>query len=40
MGSCSLAICIQQDINLKIKERFEKEEIEFAYPTQSIFIEK
>ena len=31
---------IQQEINLKLKERFEREGIEFAYPTQTIFIEK
>lgn len=31
---------IQQEINLAIKEEFEKRGIEFAYPTQSIFIEK
>jgi small-conductance mechanosensitive channel len=30
---------IQQEINLKIFEAFEKEGIEFAYPTQTIFIE-
>ncbi len=30
----------QQSVNLKIYEAFEKEKIEFAYPTQSIFIEK
>ncbi|PIP73629.1 MAG: mechanosensitive ion channel protein MscS [Candidatus Lloydbacteria bacterium CG22_combo_CG10-13_8_21_14_all_47_15] len=31
---------IQQAINFKLKETFEKEHIEFAYPTQTIFIEK
>ncbi len=31
---------VQQEINLKIAERFEKEGIEFAYPTQTIFLEK
>ncbi|MFA7577449.1 MAG: mechanosensitive ion channel family protein [Candidatus Muiribacteriota bacterium] len=30
---------IQQEINLKIKEEFEKEGIEFALPTQSIVFE-
>jgi len=30
----------QQEINLKIAERFENEGIEFAYPTQTIFLEK
>lgn len=31
---------IQQEINLAIKEEFEKRGIEFAYPTQTLFIEK
>ena len=31
---------IQQEINLVIKDEFEKRSIEFAYPTQSLFIEK
>jgi len=31
---------IQQEINFAIKEEFEKRGIEFAYPTQSLFIEK
>jgi len=31
---------IQQEINLQLKEQFEKEGIEFAYPTQTIFVEK
>ena len=30
----------QQQINLAIKQEFEKEKIEFAYPTQTIFINK
>ncbi len=30
----------QQEINFAIKEEFEKRGIEFAYPTQSLFIEK
>ena len=29
---------IQQAINLKIHERFEQEGIEFAYPTQTLFV--
>jgi small-conductance mechanosensitive channel len=29
---------VQQDINLVIHEAFEKEGIEFAYPTQTLFI--
>lgn len=31
---------IQENINLKIFEEFEKRKIEFAYPTQTIFVEK
>jgi len=29
-----------QEIHLKLKEAFEKEKIEFAYPTQTIFLAK
>jgi small-conductance mechanosensitive channel len=29
---------IQQAINLQIHERFEQEGIEFAYPTQTLFL--
>ncbi len=31
---------IQQDINLKIKESFERENIVFAFPTQTLFLKK
>ena len=31
---------IQQDINIMIKEEFEKRKIEFAYPTQTLFLRK
>jgi len=31
---------VQQAINLRIVERFEAEGIEFAYPTQTIFLER
>jgi small-conductance mechanosensitive channel len=31
---------IQQSINLKIFEEFAKRKIDFAYPTQTVFIEK
>lgn len=31
---------IQQEINFKIKENFEKRGLEFAYPTQTLFLEK
>lgn len=30
----------KQEINFELKERFEKEGIEFAYPTQTIFVKK
>ncbi len=31
---------IQQEINFKMKEEFEKRGIEFAYPTQTVFLAK
>lgn len=31
---------VQQEINFGIKEAFEKEGIEFAYPTQTLYVEK
>ena len=31
---------IQQAINLKIYKEFEKQGIEFAYPTQTLFVTK
>jgi small-conductance mechanosensitive channel len=34
----NLYMDIQQGINLHIHERFEKEEIVFAYPTQTVFV--
>ncbi|NUN11518.1 mechanosensitive ion channel [Candidatus Micrarchaeota archaeon] len=30
----------QQEINLKITEEFEKQKIEFAYPTQTVYVKK
>lgn len=30
----------QQEINFTIKEEFEKQGIEFAYPTQELYIHK
>jgi len=30
----------QQDINFMLKERFEKEKIEFAFPTQTLLVKK
>lgn len=34
----NLYMDIQQDINMKIFRAFEKENIEFAYPTQTLFV--
>ena len=31
---------VQQEINLKLFEAFEKEKIEFAFPTQTLYINK
>ncbi|MDP2735955.1 MAG: mechanosensitive ion channel family protein [bacterium] len=31
---------MQQEINLQLKERLEKEGIEFAYPTQTVYVRK
>ena len=31
---------VQQSINLQIYEKFTGEKIEFAYPTQTLFVEK
>jgi small-conductance mechanosensitive channel len=31
---------VQEQINLGIKREFEKEKIEFAYPTQTVYLEK
>lgn len=31
---------IQQEINLQIKEQFEKQKIEMAFPTQTLFVHK
>jgi small-conductance mechanosensitive channel len=31
---------IQQQINFKIKEEFEKKKIGFAYPTQTLYVAK
>ena len=30
----------RQEINLELKKRFEKEKIEFAYPTQTVIVNK
>ena len=34
----NLYMDVQQAVNLRIHERFEKESIEFAYPTQTLFV--
>jgi small-conductance mechanosensitive channel len=31
---------IQQNINFEIFKKFEDEKIEFAYPTQTLFVSK
>jgi small-conductance mechanosensitive channel len=31
---------IQQEINFAIKEEFDKRKIEFAYPTQTLYVQK
>lgn len=31
---------IQQEINFRIKDKFEKHNVEFAYPTQTVFLTK
>ena len=36
----SLHMTIQEKVNLAIYERFGQENIEFAYPTQTLFVEK
>lgn len=36
----NLSLDIQEDINLGLLERFAAEDIEFAYPTQTLFIKK
>ncbi len=36
----NLYMNIQEKINLKIRERFLAEEIEFAYPTQKLFLQR
>ena len=36
----NLYMDIQEAINLRVHERFEQEGIEFAYPTQTIIVQK
>ncbi len=40
MGDYNKYMDVQQEINLAIKQEFEKEGIEFAYPTQTVFVNK
>ncbi len=40
LGDYNKYMDIQQEINFALKEKFEKEGIEFAYPTQTIFVNK
>lgn len=39
-GDYNLYMDIQQQVNFKLLERFEKEGVEFAYPTQTVFLAK
>lgn len=39
-GDYNLYMDIQQEINFKIYEAFEREGIEFAYPTQTVYVAK
>lgn len=39
-GNYAESLATKQEINFELKERFEKEGIEFAYPTQTIFVKK
>ena len=36
----TLYLDIQQKVNIALKEKFEQEGIEFAYPTQTLFVHK
>jgi small-conductance mechanosensitive channel len=36
----ALYMDIQQSVNLELFEEFQKDSIEFAYPTQTIFLEQ
>ncbi len=39
-GDYNMYMDIQQEINFRIKEEFEKRGIEFAYPTRTLYIER
>ena len=36
----SLAMSAQQEVNLGIMKKFQSEKISFAYPTQTIYVNK
>ena len=33
-------VCRVQELNLKVKERFDAEKIEFAFPTQTVYVKQ
>jgi small-conductance mechanosensitive channel len=39
-GDYNMYMDVQQDINVKIMKEFEERNIEFAYPTQTLFVSK
>ena len=39
-GDYTIFMNTQQNINLKIVEKFNKENIEIAYPTQTVYLKK
>jgi small-conductance mechanosensitive channel len=39
-GDYNAYMATREEINLRIKESFEREEIKFAFPTQSIYLQK
>jgi small-conductance mechanosensitive channel len=39
-GTYNVYMDIQQEINLQIKERLEKLKVEFAFPTQTVYVKK
>lgn len=40
LGEYAAFMDVQQEINLKLMKEFEKEKIEFAYPTQTLYVNK
>lgn len=39
-GDYTIFMNVQQEVNLSLMQQFEKEGIEFAYPTQTLYIQK